>query len=82
MKLLILHLSDMHFVDYGNFKNETLKAISGALRQAIIGIEHVLIIVSGDLAFSGKKRECMQAANFLHALKVTIFKKAVFAHVC
>lgn len=75
MKLLILHLSDMHFVDYGNFKNETLKAISGALRQSIIGIEHVLIIVSGDLAFSGKKRECMQAANFLRALKVTIFKR-------
>ncbi len=75
MKLLILHLSDMHFKKYGNFKNENIKAIIGTLQQSVADIQHVLIIVSGDCAFSGKKSENIQAASFFYALKTAIFKR-------
>ncbi len=65
----------MHFSNHGNFKSKTLNAISGTLCQSIIGVENVLIVVSGDLAFSGKKREYKQVANFLYALSATIYKR-------
>ena len=32
MKILVIHLSDMHFVDYGNFRNQYLDAICGTLQ--------------------------------------------------
>ena len=75
MKLLILHLSDMHFKSHGNFKNENIKAIVGTIQQSIADIQHILIVFSGDCAFSGKKSESMQAASFFHALKTAIFKR-------
>ena len=68
MKLLILHLSDMHFQSRGNFKNENVKAIVGTLQQSIADIQHILIVFSGDCAFSGKKSERWQVAQFFQAL--------------
>ncbi len=75
MKLLILHLSDMHFQSHDNFREENIKAIVGTLQQSAAGIQHLLIIVSGDCAFSGKKDESIQAAEFFEILKTTIYKR-------
>lgn len=68
MKILVIHLSDMHFIDYGNFRNQYLNAICGTLQQSISGIDRVLIIVSGDLSFSGKKSQMIQVEKFFNAL--------------
>ena len=75
MKLLILHLSDMHFQSRGNFKNENVKAIVGTLQQSIADIQHILIVFSGDCAFSGKKSERWQVAQFFQALQKEIIKR-------
>ncbi len=75
MKLLILHLSDMHFQSRGNFKNENVKAIVGTLQQSIADIQHILIVFSGDCAFSGKKSESWQVAQFFQALQKEIIKR-------
>lgn len=72
MNLLILHLSDMHFGKKNNYTNDNINAIVGALQQSMNDISHVLIIISGDLAFSGLKAECRQVWFFLHALKAAI----------
>ena len=75
MKLLILHLSDMHFQSKGNYKKENIEAIIGTLQSSIADIQHILIVVSGDCAFSGKKSESMQVYWFLIALKKAIGKR-------
>lgn len=75
MKILVIHLSDMHFVDYGNFRNQYLDAICGTLQQSILGIDRVLIIVSGDLSFSGKKLQMIQVKKFFNALIQKIKKR-------
>lgn len=75
MKLLILHLSDMHFQSHDNFREENIKAIVGTLQQSAAGIQHIIIIVSGDCAFSGKKDESIQVAKFFESLKNAISKR-------
>lgn len=72
MKLLVLHLSDMHFKDTDNFGADNIKAMVSALRESTKGIEHLLIIISGDLSFSGKESENIQVDIFFNNLKKAI----------
>ena len=72
MKLLILHLSDMHFQINDNYKYENIEAIVGTIQQSVADIQHMLIVFSGDCASSGKKRECIQVAYFFNKLKKAI----------
>lgn len=75
MNLLILHLSDMHFGKKNNYTQDNINAIVNSLHESMRGIDHILVIVSGDLAFSGQKGECMQVGRFLHALKAAITQR-------
>ena len=72
MNLLILHLSDMHFAKKNNFTRDNISAIVSALQESMSDTDHVLIIVSGDLAYSGQKDECMQVVSFFHDIKGAI----------
>lgn len=58
MKLLIIHLSDMHFTETENYNTSKVTAIVSALNNYAQGLAHALVIVSGDLSFSGKQNEC------------------------
>ena len=75
MNLLILHLSDMHFTEDGNYDNDKVTSIVAAMNSYTQNIDHVLFIVSGDLAFSGKKKECIRVSRFFHSLKANILKR-------
>lgn len=75
MNILILHLSDMHFGNKKNYSKENIVAIVSALQQSMARIDHVLIIVSGDLSYSGKKAECIYVDRFLNSLKNAITKR-------
>lgn len=72
MKLLILHLSDMHFRKANAYSGKNVEAIVSALQQSVKGIRDILIIFSGDLAFQGFKNEYEQVDNFIKALKSSI----------
>ncbi len=65
----------MQFQSHDNFREENIKAIVGSLQQSAVGIQHLLIIVSGDCTFSGKKDERVQATEFFEALKTAISKR-------
>jgi len=75
MKIIILHLSDMHFINSENFKEENIIAITNALNQSISKIVGILVIVSGDLTYSGKKDQIVQVKKFLNDLKDEVEKR-------
>lgn len=72
MKLMVVHLSDMHFRDSDNVSAGRVNAIVGTLQPQIKGIDAVLVIVSGDLAFSGDKQQFAEVKCFLDSFKKII----------
>ncbi len=72
MKLLILHLSDMHFSKKKSYQPVNIDAIVAALQQSLFEVQHIIILVSGDLAYSGKKSECFQVLHFFNSIKSAI----------
>jgi|GEM_PF-1337701 len=59
MKIALIQLSDIHLVPDSS-KNPVLaraKAIAAAINGVCIGVEHSLLVVSGDTAYSGLKEE-------------------------
>lgn len=69
-KLVLVHLSDIHFTDSSgnvhdvdqNVRDELLRDVAGMTKQlgAATGV-----LVTGDIAFSGKKEEYQHAADWL-----------------
>lgn len=59
MKIMFLHLSDLHIKDNGGYNAFQLdKIVDAAI--SVGNIDHIVILVSGDLAFSGKRNEYKQ----------------------
>lgn len=81
MKLLIVHLSDMHFGDDKNYLKENVNGIINALNVSVVDIQHVLIIVSGDLTFSGKQEQYKKVNNFFYELKRGIFDRYIIQDI-
>lgn len=68
MKLYILHLSDIHFEKENDFCNSNVSAIVNALKIDK-EIEAVLIIVSGDITYSGYRRQGTESLRFFKAIR-------------
>ena len=68
MKILILHLSDIHFADDNNVVSTRLQKIVGAVRAVEHKFDTCLLLVSGDIAFSGKQSEYAIALDFFNQL--------------
>jgi len=69
MKALILHLSDMHFTADGNTVSpDHLEQIPKALIEHKGQIKKCCVIVTGDIAHSGKQKEYAHATDFLNTL--------------
>ena len=66
MKILFLHLSDLHIKDNSQLNIKIDKIISAT--QTIENVEKCIIICSGDLAFSGKEDEYKHVRIFLGTL--------------
>lgn len=71
MKIGIIHLSDIHIKDSATDNYILLKSnkIVSALQNRIIDFQEIFIVISGDIAFSGKKSEYSIARTFLLDLK-------------
>lgn len=68
MKILILHLSDIHFEKSSDYSNKNLSGIISALKN-IDEFSSVIVVVSGDVAFGGKRKQYEIAYYFLANLK-------------
>ena len=74
--LLILQLSDLHFGNHNRFADRDVaklgkaffRAVEHARTRAEIPVQVQLVIISGDVAETGKPKEFEQAAIFLDSL--------------
>jgi len=68
MKALILHLSDIHFEKHGDVSKENVNGIIRAIKT-VGDFSSVIVVVSGDVAYSGKIAQYNTAYNFFAQLK-------------
>jgi len=71
-KILLLHLSDIHFKSEFDHINTRASSIAATTYRWLPEVSGVLVILSGDIAFSGKKAEYDIATSFLLQLKKSI----------
>lgn len=74
MKILVLHLSDIHFEKRSDYSNKNLAGIINALKT-IDDFSSVIVVISGDVAFGGKRKQYEVAYYFLANLKNRIREK-------
>ncbi len=68
MKLLTLHISDLHIEDVVEDKEKKIKSISNILNSKYSEYRDVLIMFSGDISKTGKSSEYVYAENFVREL--------------
>lgn len=68
MKLLILHLSDIHFQKREDYSEDKVESIIKAIKT-VKDCSTVVIIVSGDIAHAGKCNQYNVSYKFLSALR-------------
>lgn len=66
MRLTILHLSDIHVSDTSDLPRP--ESIAAVLREAEQTPDHVLVLVTGDVAFSAGKTQYARASTFLQCV--------------
>lgn len=71
MELLVLHLSDIHFDKKNDFRDKNIDSILGAIRT-LNTFDSVLIVISGDIAFSGTAGQYNIAFDFYKKLMTGI----------
>lgn len=76
MSLLLVHLSDIHIKDGSDPILKKSDAIANALNNRLTNAKLVVILVSGDIAFSGKRKEYQAAKLFLEGIRKKIKKEA------
>lgn len=72
MKLTILHLSDMHISSSSDLVFSRAKEIPSASYSAVRESDGCFVVVTGDVAWSGKELEYETAERFLTGIKSTI----------
>jgi len=76
MSLLLVHLSDIHIKGDSDPILKKGEAIANALNARVAKANLIVIIVSGDIAFSGAKKEYLAAKGFLEGIRKRIKKEA------
>ena len=76
MKVLFLHLSEMHFVSDSSYTKKDCEEIANAVAAKIIcPISMIFLVLSGDIAFSGGAEEYNEAEKFVGELQASILGK-------
>ncbi len=83
MKLLTLHISDLHIEDVVESKEKKIKSISNILNSKYSEYRDVLILFSGDISKTGKSSEYVYAENYIRELVSNISnEKRVKVSLC
>lgn len=71
-KLLVVHLSDIHISNRNNAILSRAKQIAGAICRDLAIVDGVVVALTGDIAYSGKKDQYELAAAWLAEIKQAI----------
>ncbi len=66
MSLVLIHLSDIHLTESSSLKPP--EAIAACFREIVSPIKDVVVVLSGDIAFSGQSAEYKVASRYLDNL--------------
>ena len=69
MKLLLIHLSDIHFTAANNVIMDRCSAILNAVKNLDYSLDLCVVVVTGDIAYSGSDEQYMIAFEFFEHLK-------------
>jgi hypothetical protein len=75
-KLMILHLSDIHIASSSNSVLGRAEAIAKATFQRLPEVELLAIVISGDIAATGKESEYDLAYEFLQKVQESITRES------
>ncbi len=75
MKLLILHLSDIHLRATGSVSPERLRLVVRAVQNVEVELAGIAVVVSGDVAWSGRAEEYAVARSALESLRAELRTK-------
>lgn len=74
MKIALIHLSDFHINNKDSISNEKIDTIIKSLK-VIKNIDKYILVVSGDIAFSGKNNEYRKAHSIFTKIIIGIKEK-------
>ena len=69
MKIFILHLSDLHFKVTENSFLSKVNNLTDAIKNKLIDNKFLFILISGDLAYSGKREEYLIVKEMLDKIE-------------
>jgi hypothetical protein len=75
MKVLIVHLSDIHLQARENSVTAKFPLIAKALQNEEVALDGVIVVVSGDIAYSGQSEEYKVAAEWLGIVRDELAEK-------
>lgn len=81
MKLLFLHLSDIHIKSNSDFVLKRADQIADAVANLDTGIEGCVVVITGDITYSGQATEYALAEQFLTELRASLTKTVGVADV-
>jgi len=75
MTAVILHLSDIHIKSTSDWIIDKSELIASSIYANLPEASVVFVVVSGDIAWAGKKEEYAASKNFLNAIKAYVRKE-------
>ncbi len=75
MRLLLIHLSDIHVKGPKEVIFNRRGAIVDAVKNLDYSLDACVIVVTGDIAYAGKEDQLFHAWEFLDALKSDLIEK-------
>ncbi len=77
MKILFLHLSDLHIKSDNAYCEFQIKKIIDSLRTAG-SFDRILFVLSGDIAFSGERKQYRVANGILNKISIELQKQKIY----
>ena len=76
MKTYIIHVSDIHFNGNNNSFLEKADKFFDVFKNDCFSYDLIFLIFTGDIAYSGKQDEYLQAVEFIDKIKEKVFEYA------
>lgn len=76
MKVMLLHLSDIHFGGPVDAVSSRLEAMVRVVPSVDPTVEHYILVLTGDVAFSGMDKEYERALDFICQLQELLLNEA------